>query len=308
MKTAKGKLNRGGKLFYWGMLVIPLICFVLFYIVINFNSILLAFQDYWYDGGKIVRNFNHFDSFKNLFVDLKAGGRFSILLGNSLMYIGLLLVVVMPITLMFSYYIYQKHLLHGFFKVLIFTPSVICMMVLVIFYDGFVEYALASIIKPEVTFMSKRSTTLPFLIIFYVCCGFSSNLLIFLNAMSQIPSSSIEAAKIDGASEFKIFLKIVVPSIWGTIVSMVVITLAAIGSEQGNVHAFFGVKPKTIENYSKLQTIGYYIFTGVLDGNGNLYEPLFPKISAFGLLITVVVTPITLLCRNLMTKFGPKEE
>ena len=209
----KSDLGRGGKLFYWGMLAVPIICFIMFYIIINFNSIILAFQDYWYDGGKIVRNFNNFQSFKNLFLDLRAGGKFKILLGNSILYIGLLIVVVIPVTLLFSYYIYQKHLFYGFFKVFVFTPSVVCMMVLVIFYDGFVEYALASVFKPSTAFMSKKSTTLPFLIIFYVCCGFSSNLLIFLNAMSQISSSSIEAAKIDGAGELKIFLKIVIPSI-----------------------------------------------------------------------------------------------
>ena len=304
----KSDLGRGGKLFYWGMLAVPIICFIMFYIIINFNSIILAFQDYWYDGGKIMRNFNNFQSFKNLFLDLRAGGKFKILIGNSILYIGLLIVIVIPVTLLFAYYIYQKHLFYGFFKVFVFTPSVVCMMVLVIFYDGFVEYALASVLKPSTAFMSKNSTTLPFLIIFYVCCGFSSNLLIFLNAMSQISSSSIEAAKIDGAGELKIFLKIVIPSIWGTIVSMVVITFAAIGTEQGNVHAFLSIKPKILENYSRLQTIGYYIFTGVLDGNGNLYEPLFPKISAFGVLITVVITPVTILFRNLMTKFGPSED
>ena len=143
----KSDLGRGGKLFYWGMLAVPIICFIMFYIIINFNSIILAFQDYWYDGGKIVRNFNNFQSFKNLFLDLRAGGKFKILLGNSILYIGLLIVVVIPVTLLFAYYIYQKHLFYGFFKVFVFTPSVVCMMVLVIFYDGFIEYALASVLN-----------------------------------------------------------------------------------------------------------------------------------------------------------------
>lgn len=37
----KSDLGRGGKLFYWGMLAVPIICFIMFYIIINFNSIIL---------------------------------------------------------------------------------------------------------------------------------------------------------------------------------------------------------------------------------------------------------------------------
>jgi len=252
MKKKSGM--KSGRLFYLGILAVPIICFILFYVVINFNSIILAFQDYWYDGNKIVRNFNHLENFKNLVRLWNGSNAFLIYIRNSFMYIGLLIFVIMPLTLFFSYYIYKNNFLGNFFKIVIFMPSVVCTMVLVIFYDGFVEKLLAAVFKPENGYMVNYKTTLPFLIIFYVATGFSANILIFLNAMSQVPLATVEAAKIDGAGELKTFFHIVIPSIWNTVVSLFVIALAAFGSEQGNLHAFLSTKPKTMSNYFELQT------------------------------------------------------
>ena len=298
----------GGRLFYWCALIVPLICFAAFYVYVNLNSILLAFQNYWYDGDRVATEPAGFKNFESLFRELAKDGMWWVYLRNSLIYVGLLLFVIIPVSLLFAYYIYKKHLLHGLFKVMVFAPSIICMMVLVIFYHEFVSYALDAVFKPTKPYMTTTKNTLAFLILFYVATGFSSNLLIYLNAMSQVPQSTVEAAKIDGAGELRTFLSVIIPSIWGTVVSMIVIAMAAIGSEQGNLHAFFGVDPKTRYAYKPLQTIGFYVFTGVLDSGGNLSRSLFPKISALGLIITVIVTPLTILCRELLTRFGYKED
>ena len=298
---AFSKMRQKGYLFYTLMVALPLLNYAIFYIGVNLKNVIMAFQKYSFvDGGKLVEPMGLF-WFKSILKDTDLIGY---VLKNSLLYSGTMLLIVMPITIFFAYYIFKKYRFSTFFKIMIFTPSIICSMVLVIFYKSFVQSVVQNVImQADKTnqILQDDNKARVVLLILYVIMGFSSNILLFLNAMSQLSPSVLEAAKVDGASEMRTFISIVFPSIWGTVVSMVVIILATIGTDQANLNAMFG---NSVDR--PMHTIGYHIWVSMFV-NGTESITQYPYCSAFGLLVTVVLTPITMIVRFLMNKFGPSE-
>ena len=59
-----------------------------------------------------------------------------------------------------------------------------------------------------------------FLIIIFVWLQAGFAMVLFSAALKGIPNELIEAAQVDGASELTIFFRIMIPSIWGTIVTV----------------------------------------------------------------------------------------
>ena len=157
------------------------------------------------------------------------------------------------------------------------------------------------IIQPEISLIRKDETAMPIMLALHIIGGFSANILLFLNSMSQMSASVLEAARIDGASELRTFWSIVLPSIWGTIVEMIVIAMAGLATNQANLQAMYGN-----EATNTMRTVGYHIFVSIFDG-GAESEIKYAYCSAFGLLATVVVAPATIFSRYLMNKLGPTD-
>ena len=115
------KKKRNDILFYTVMIALPIAQFVIFYLAVNINSILLAFKSYFYeDGGqyKIVWFDNIFKAVRSFFTDsvmiLSLKNSFWAFLASFL--IGCTLAVL------FSYYIYKKFPCSNFFKLMLFLP------------------------------------------------------------------------------------------------------------------------------------------------------------------------------------------
>lgn len=303
-------IKKNGKIFFWVMMALPILQFVIFYIAVNLNSVLLAFKSYENYTGTVVTRIVWFDNFKEIFRTWSTGELLKTAVLNSFKYMLLDIFVVMPISIMFGYYVYKKFALSGVFKVLIFAPSVICIMVLVIFFKLFVEDGVVQLVYDlsgeyiESIFLQRKYAFYP-LTAFYLMMGFSSNLLLYINAMSNVSQSVMEAAMIDGASEFKAFIHIVVPAIYKTCVSLLIIALAGVGSNQAFIHSFYG--SKNAPEYT--QTLGYHLFNLVATSGSDGDDPTqYPIAAAYGLLVTVIVVPVTMTAKHLLNKFGPSEE
>ena len=308
-KTRKSECFRlGGRLFYILMLILPLIQFCIFYIGVNFNNIILAFKDY--DKITGATTFNNFDNFKRIFEVYASEDILKTSIKNSFVYFGINLIITIPLTLLFAYYITKKFRYSGFFKVMIFLPSIISAMVLVVFYKFWAD--LASIEFLDKVFQYKeiqegllgnKATRFGTVVFFNILISFSSMILIYINAMSQIPVSCLEAAEIDGAGEARKFFSIVIPTIWSTLVSFVLIALAGFATNQANLFSFYGDKAYG----NGLATLGYYLFELVYSttyGGTSMY----PYAAALGIFLTLIIAPLTLLARWTLNKFGPRED
>ena len=85
---------------------------MIFYIGVNINSILLAFQKYTIDGKTV---FAGFDNFKDVFATFSDVGELRYGLKNSLLLYAVGLVISLPLGLFFSFYIYKKCFMSSFF-------------------------------------------------------------------------------------------------------------------------------------------------------------------------------------------------
>lgn len=294
--------KKSANVFFYTMVALPILQFIIFYIVVNFNSILLAFKEYTIVTGKgYDTEWVFFDNFKDIFSEWVNTPYIRNTLPNALKYFAANVFIVIPLTLIFAYYIYKKFAAHDFFKVMLFLPSVICNMVIVLFYRDFVEWVVAKMFKFDTIMGDDVLSNFPLLLL-YVTLSFSGSILLYLNAMSAISPSVIEAAKIDGASELRTFWHVVLPSIWGTIVSLLVLAFAEIGMGQANLYSIYGSTAPTSQ-----QTLGYYVFNLVATANGNDITQ-YPKAAAYGLMITLIIAPATILTRHFLLKYGPRDE
>ena len=285
--------------FYLLLLAYPLLQIGIFYFGVNINSVLLAFKSY--DAGKYV--YVGFDNFRVAFYLLKQPAMLTAF-RNSLIAYAFGLFVGMALAIFFSYYIYKKYLLSNVFRVMLFMPQVVSAIVMVLVFRYFVDRCLPEIVlaltgKRPLGLLTNPESIFPTIVFYNLFIGFGSNVLLYSGAMSGINVSIIESAKLDGASSFTELFRIVIPMIWQTVVSFVVVGLAGLFSNQLNLYAFFGSGADP-----NLYTIGYYLFRETAGASNADY----PRLATIGIILTVFIAPITLAIRWLLLKFGPSEE
>ena len=126
-------------------------------------------------------------------------------------------------------------------------------------------------------------------------------ILIYLRNINQfIPNEILNAARLDGASELQIFFRIVLPLIYPNIIVFFTAGIAGIFTNQLNLYSFYG-QDAQLEYY----TFGYYLYRNTqIDATGSNYGYL----AAIGVMLTLVVAPITFAVRSLLIKFGPSSD
>ncbi len=283
------------------ILLIPMVQFAVFYIGVNFNSFVMAFQRYEENAetnlGRYV--FNGFENFGKMFTQIKNEGVFLLALKNSFLSFALITLVGIVFALVFSMYIFKKLPGAGVFKVLLFAPSILSAVVTVTMYKYFVEGAVPAMFGLKEGLLANSSTKLGAIIFFNIWIGFGTQILMYSGAMNGIDPSISEAAKLDGANPFVEFFKIILPLIFPTIQTFVVTGVASIFVNQINLVAFEGLNTQ-----GRYMTVGYYLFKNT--EAATQYE--YPLLATYGISLTLIAAPLTLLVRFLMDKFGPSVE
>lgn len=289
-------------IFYCLMMIWPVAQFCVFYIGVNFNSILLSFQDIDIVNGtttwtfeKIIQAFQDMTSSKNLLLTAK----------NSLLVYFLSLIIGTPLGLFFSYYIYKKMPGSGAFRVLLFMPSIVSGIVMVAMFQFFVEQAVPQLwsdlfgikIKGLIENPETRFGTILF---FCIWSGFGTSVLMYSNAMSGISQEVVESAHLDGATGFREFIHITFPMIFPTLSTFLITGVAGIFTNQFALYSFYGGGAP-----NDIQTYGYYMYMKTKNATS---EAEYPILSAMGLWMTIVAVPLTLLVKWALEKFGPSED
>ena len=289
---AKPKIAWGKVLFYVCIVAIPVIQFAIFYIGVNINSIILAFQQW--DG--ITEKYEWgVGNFIKVVTDLFTDPKLIVSMKNSLLLFVVGVLVGSTLALLFSYYIYKKHFGYGFFKIILFLPNVVSSVTLAIMLRYFTTEASKAIIGIEL--LTHTNTKLATFIFMSVMLSFGVQTLIFSGAMSGISESVTEAAVLDGITPIKELFLIDIPMIFPTISVFIVSSIAQIFLNQMNVFNMYGAGAPDINIY----TIGYWMYANVL----NALSTEYPYYSAFGLVLTFITIPVAFLTKYLLDKCGP---
>ena len=283
MKRPKAKVSKQRKLdyiFVFVMLIVPIINFIIFWIVVNFNSIVIAFQDP--NSGGFT-----FDNFAMVFNYFKTS-ELRIALINTLITSGFQIIFLVPWSFILSYFLYKKIPLTGMWRVFLFLPSILP----AIFLTGMFTYAITpngpignlwkTLFGEQVPgLLVEKDYARWTILVYFFLTNFGGQFILFSGAMSRIPKETLEAAKIDGVGLFREMFGMVLPLIWPTFAMILVLNFASIFTATGPVLLLN-------KGAGDSKTIAYWIFEQVNDSNGtSLYLP-----AALGLACTAVLYPI----------------
>ena len=297
--------------FYLIFIAFPVLHYLVFYVYINFNSFVLAFREYYVESARLTYKAAGFTNFASAFKILAENSR---AMWNSFLMLAVQLFVTTPLALLFSYFIYKRRRGTEFFRVMLFLPSVLSAVVFGLLYqaisDKVVGEIQTKIFKAEevTNFLTSPKTSLLAVIIFNILMGFGVSVLTYSGTMSGINVSLIESAELDGCSPFQEFIKIVIPLIWPTVITLMIVSFSRVFTDQWQVY--------TLLNTSATGTttnLGYFLYRSTLEsggfiGNGTPNNIAYPTLSAMGLILTVIVLPLTLILRWALNKYGPKAD
>ena len=307
MNDKKKQLNIQNNLFVYSLIFYPLLLFIIFYIVQNFNSIILAFQTIeGYEKG-----FAGLDNFKAFISEAFADGAIlNYSIRNSLIMYAVSLVICMPLYIFFAYLLFKKCILHRFISFTVMVPQIMSGMVTSLIFvqalgsSGPTKWLFETLNINGGEWFSLlwvKDTAFSTVIIYNIWLSFAMSLIVYPNAMRSINPEIIESAQIDGINNmFQELWYIVLPLIYPTLTTFFVTGVAAIFTNAGPLlELYYTNAPDYV------YTTGYYFTRQILV---DATEFSYPKYAAGGLILTLVSTPITLLVKWALEKYGPSEE
>lgn len=297
--VAKSKRKRARSRFIFLMLLWPVLHFLLSQFL-NLNMVIMAFNDYTLGANDPV--FVGWDNFTGIFklFDVTRVDNEWYAVRNTVSLFLLIIFICTPLALFFSYLLYIKVKGYKWIRVLLYLPCITSAVVLVLIFKSFMMSGPVDSIFSFLGIYDKLpiegwlgpDTAWNTILIFSVWTGFSSNMIFFLSSMNRIPEDLIEAAKLDGASEARIFFSIVLPLISSTLCTMLTLSVAGVfgwampsmlmmGNDYGMNHT--GAVGLSVLRYTSAKQYG--------------------TAAAYGLMLTLVGAPLTLGFRKLATKF-----
>ena len=294
---AKKRKNFGETFFIVSMLIIPIAAFLFFYVYINFNSILMAFQIPLYDGmGGFKWGFDNFVKIYNKFVTSQED--LGLYLRNTVIFFVTDTFVSLPLSLIICYFIYKK--IAGFqaFRTIIYLPVIMTTAIFATLFKGMIEVGGPYQMicgwlgndNPH-TFVRNEDYALQTVVTFVLYTGLGGRFVLFGGAMNSIEPSIIDAGEIDGASPFRELVSIIVPCIWPTLSTLILMCSTGIFTASG---------PSLLFDKGEYgsNTISYWIYQ-ITSGSGGAGEYV-ELAAAVGVMFTVMGFPIVAVVKKLI--------
>lgn len=312
LKRRRQKMRPGRIVFILSFIIYPLILFSIFYVAVNINSILLAFEHIDIYGNVTFAGFSNFKTF--LTSMFSAGEIISTSFVNSLKIYIISLAICMPIYIAFSYLLFKQCFLHKTIRVVVMLPQIISGFVICLLFVNFVQaedaplrvlFGMLGIFTDEsglgIDLLHDERYALGTTIFYAIWISFGTNLIVYPNAMKEINSEIIESAQLDGIKNgIQELWYIILPLIFPTLETFLITGLAAIFSNEGGILTFYNINAP-----SYVYNMGYY-YTRMIKTESS--EVNYPNLAAGGLIMTIIVAPLTLLLRRVLEKYGPSED
>ena len=294
-QQSKGNRKLKRTLFLIGMLAPPILQFLIFFVYVNFNTVLMSFQfrtleSVTWGFGNYVRFFNELGL-----------GRIGNAVKNSVL-IGMNDFLLLTISVVFSYFFYKKIRGAGVFRIIFFLPSIISIVIFVMAFKymfdpkmGIVNYIwefISGEAAPE-WFATTSEYQLPLIMIYCLWVGTGYNILIMGGAMANLPEEVMEYSRLEGVSYFRELFQIVIPMIWPTV------SVGILGAFTTMFTMFLQVELLTGGGTFHQSTTIAYLINGIVKGGTDLEWA-----ATLGVCFTVVAIPIIIIVRKSLEKIG----
>lgn len=307
------RLDRKSFGFCFALLAIPVAQFLLMWVYVNFNSIILAFKqnDGTFGFGNFIDVFNAFSGTEPIY-----NWNLGDILGRTVILWVVVNVICTPLIMLSTYVLYKKIAFSGTFRTIFAIPSILGIVVWSVLMKQFAEpdgpiikillkmgVSLSDDILNNGLFGAKSTAFLMIIIIDVLPSIIACNLII-TGAFARIPPEIFESAKIDGFGFFQEFIHIGIPMAWPTIVVTLVTSLATIFTANGNVLLY-------TRGINETSTMGFYLYYVVLhisEAGGSVSGTAFSFPAALGIVLTLMTLPIVLISRYFLEKAYGKVE
>ena len=293
------KVNWSRIIFILCFILVPTINFLVFYVYVNFDGILMAFYRYDVNYNKIW-GFENFTMFFDELLHQSDGIQLAFVNTFKTFLINL---IIFPWGIAVSYFLYKKVPLYKTFRVLFFLPSIINGIITVIVYKNFVS------VEGPIAIMVQNMLGLPeppdllgdprfantFVWIHMLWLSFPGDMIIWGGAFARIPDGVIESARIDGASWFTELVRIILPMIWPTFALKAIMLISSVFGASGAVFLL------TNGDYGTM-TFSAWQYIQIRNSSNNPNSVVYNYVSAIGIIVTLAAMVLVLLGKWLENK------
>jgi ABC-type sugar transport system permease subunit len=292
----KGKsLNsKGAVLFIVAILIIPIIHWLIFWFGVNINSILMAFQiptgEWSFETMESVLK-EIFSNDSNAEINLNTS------IKNTFIYF-IKDILMLPFHLLIAYFFYKKLAGYRVFQVIFYLPSIISGVAFSTMFSNFIALSgpigvlLSSAgVNPVPEFLANSDYATATILFYTIWIGWGGNMLLLGGALARVPLEILESARLDGISPAKELIYMILPLIWSTLSTLLILSMTSLFIADGPILLFTRGKFQTA-------TIGYWIFDRVYFQGVGAYN----SVAAAGLVFTVIGAPIILFVKWLIER------
>lgn len=296
--------RRSKNIFVWSILAYPLLLFVIFYIGVNFNSLIMAFRKFDFDGSVSFAGFSNFAEFFTAVAE--DGSLLNISLINSLKMYFINLIICMPLYIFFSYLLFKKFLFHKGIRAIVLIPQVVSTFVITLLFQKFVNGVLPALfgafgVEDFPVLLTDPKYSFGTTLFYMIWISFSVSLIVYPNAMNEIPGEVMESAAIDGINGmFQELYYMILPLIFPTLSTFLITGFAGILTATGPILEFY-----MYSAMPEVYNMGYYFLVKVMKGSETFD---YPVLAAGGLVMTLVMAPLTNLLKFFLDKVGSTVE
>ena len=302
-KKRKKSVDKSKIIFMVAFLFVPTVNFFVFFLYPNIDAFFMSFQKPVYSAFGVTYEWTT-EQFQKVFDSFFAdpNGLLRLAFKNTILDYVVGTFITFPLSIMMTYFIYKQILGYRVFRFIFYLPSIITSAAIVMLF----KYSLQSggpmaniceIFGVKWTYpLTDPNRAYNTILLYTVLFGFGGNLVVYGGAMNAINAEMLEAGELDGCNWFQELIYLVVPSIWPTMSTTLILGLAGILGASGPVLTF------TKGNY-QTTTLSFELYR--LVGGINCTQDLHYA-SAVGMTMTVVVFPLVMLIRWWI--YGRKEK
>lgn len=295
-KIPKGKIAVG--IFIVAMLFYPLFRFVIMWGFINVKALYSSFTRY-----DLMTDSNVWAGllqYKLVFHALESDEATRRTLWMSFLYFPVTCFISLPLSVIFSYFLFKKVPGAGVFRVIFYLPSLLPVAVLAMTFrqafgpDGFIDPLLTKLGVTNIPLWWGDPKVTPVMVFIYcIWAGLGYNIVLFSGAMSRVPQEILEYDKLEGVGLWRELFQVMIPLVWPTVVTTFVIGMTSMLTVYLQPYFLTGSsnEPQVVD------TISLYIFRRYATVNQA------PYLAAYGLLCTVIFVPFILLGRFILNLF-----
>ncbi|MDR1399202.1 MAG: sugar ABC transporter permease [Treponema sp.] len=287
-------------------LLLALPAVIIYFSVVAFPtvfSVILSISNY--NGGKIFGNPNiklvGLQSYVEIFTN--PNGYFWLALKNNMLIVLVSVFGQIPLGFALAYILSRK-LVRGddFFQTVIYLPNVISAVIIGILMKNFflnsnsVSMQIIRIFNPLAQYSIGQAPMAPVLVVMlWMYTG--TYVVIFLANIQRIDVSIIEAAKIDGASEFQVLRYITLPALSGVIVTSAILAISGSLKSYDLIYVMTNGGPA-----NRTSVLSLYMYMMAFRG-----APNYPLANAISTVMVLISFALIALTKAVEKRYGGKE-